>query len=243
MIQFTNKKILFNQPYFLGDIIFVMALIQKYVNDGYDILYPVRDEYYNLQKNFPTVKMIPLSKFPEYEKYNTHQVIVEDSVYIVLSLRYSYERVTTQHMKNKYECVGLPMKMWRDIKIVRDYNMENKLFIELGLKPDEKYNLINEFHRPFFHRTPIIIKNEYKNIYMSKLGNYSLLDWIGIMEKAQSIHTIATSLIFLMDSIDTMPKDMYLYRRYKGEEHNGGYWDHSDYNYLLNKNYIYEPVK
>jgi len=107
------------------------------------------------------------------------------------------------------------------------------------LKLDEKYNLINEFHRPFFHNTPLIVESEYRNIYMSQLEGYSLLDWIGVMEKAQSIHTIATSLIFLMDSIDSMPEEMHLYRRYRGEEHNGGYWNHSDYDFLLNKNYVY----
>jgi len=238
MKQFTGKKLLINQPYFLGDILFVMALIQKLVNDGHDVTFPVRDEYYNLQKNFPTVKMIPLSKFPQYEAYNKGEVLFQGIDYLTLSLRHSYLK-GKGHMKIKYSCIGLDMEMWRDINIVRDLETEQKLFNELGLKSDEKYNLINEFHRPFFHNTPIVVEGEYRNIYMSQLEGYSLLDWIGVMENAQSIHTIATSLIFLMDSIDSMPEEMHLYRRYRGEEHNGGYWDHSDYDFLLNKNYIY----
>jgi len=234
-----NKKIIINQPYFLGDIIYVIALIQKLVADGYDIIFPVRDEYYDLQKNFPTINMIPLTEFPEYDKYNRIDVVFEDNKYTAISLRHSNTRIGKGHMTNKYECVGMKMDDWRNIQIVRDFEAENELFNELQLKPDDKYNLINEFHRPFFHNTPILIETEFKNIYMSQLEGYSLFDWIGVMEKAQSIHTVATSIIFLMDSIDSMPEEMHLYRRYRGEEHNGGYWDHSDYDYLLNKNYIY----
>jgi len=234
-----NKKILINQPYFLGDIIFVMAIIQKFINDGYDVIYPVRDEYINLQKNFPTVNMIPLSKFPEYETYNSHNIIIEDDKYIAISLRHSYARTAiNRHMKNKYDIVELPLETWRNIKIVRDFKTEEKLFTELGLKPNEKYNLINEFHRPFFHRTPIIVESEFRNIYMSQLSGYSLLDWIGVMENAESIHTIATSIIFPMDAINTMPEKMHIYRRYN--ENNGTYYDHSDYNYLLTKDYVYQ---
>lgn len=235
-----NKKILINQPYFLGDIIFVMALIQKYVNEGYDVIFPVRDEYYDLQKNFPTVKMIPLSNFPNYEKYNRVESLFEDDEYQVISLRHSFTRKgLPYHMRNKYECIDLSMDLWREIKIIRDFETEKKLFEELGLKPDEKYNLINEFHRPFFHRTPIIIENGNRNIYMSQLDGYSLFDWIGVMEKAQTLHMIASSSQYLMETIPTMPKEMHIYRRYRGEEHNGGYWDHRDYQYLFNKDYVW----
>jgi len=241
MTQFiTNKKYLVIQPYFLGDILFVMAAVQKYVNDGYDVIYPVRDEYLNLKKNFPTVNMVSINQIPNLiEKYSDVNSI-EDDEYITLPFHKSILRETEDfHMKNKYEYLNLPMEMWRKIQISRDIEKETQLFSELGLKHGDKYNLINEFHRPFFHRTPIVVEGEYKNIYMSQLDGYSLLDWIGIMEKAQSIHTVATSIIFLMDSIDSMPNEMHLYRRYRGEEHNGGYWDHSAYNYLIIKNYIY----
>jgi len=233
-----NKKILINQPYFLGDIIFVMALIQKLVIDGYDVTYPVRDEYINLQKNFPTVKMIPLSRFPNYERYNRTEVLFEDNEYVAISLRHSYTRKgLPYHMNNKYESIGLPVDMWRDIKITRDFETEKKIFDELGLKPDEKYNLINEFHRPFFHRTPILIENDNRNIYMSQLDGYSLLDWIGIMENAQSLHMIASSSQYLMETIPTMPKEMHIYRRYN--ENTGGYWDHSSYEFLFKRNYVW----
>lgn len=66
---------------------------------------------------------------------------------------------------------------------------------------------------------------------MSKIDGYSIFDWIGIMVNAQSIHTVGTSLVFLMDIIISMPSDMHIYRRTDK--------DHSTYNYLLTKKYIY----
>jgi len=236
----TSKKILINQPYFLGDIIFVMALIQKFVNEGYDVIFPVRDEYYGLQKNFPTVNMIPLSQFPQYEKYNRVEPVFVDNEYQVISLRHSFTRKgLPYHMRNKYECIVLPMDLWREIKYVRDYKIENKLFDEIGVSSDEKYNLINEFHRPFFHRTPIPVDNGNKNVYMMQLEGYSLLDWIGVMEKAQTLHMIASASQYVMETIPTMPVEKHIYRRYRGVEHNGGYWDHRDYQYLFNGEYVW----
>jgi hypothetical protein len=237
-IVLPKKKVLINQPYFLGDIIFVMALVQKYVNEGYDVIYPVRDEYMNLQKNFPTIKLIPLSRFPMYEQYNRTDTWFEDSEYIVISLRHSYLRKgLPYHMKDKYEGMGLQLDLWREIKIVRDFETEKKLFTELGLNPDEKYNLINEFERPFFHRIPITVVSPYKNVYMSKLKEFSLLDWIGVMEKAQSIHAIGSAIQYLMETIPTMPKDLHIYRRW--DENTNRFHDHKNYSFLFNKEYIY----
>jgi len=239
MKQFTaNKKILVIQPYYLGDIIFVMAAVQKYVNEGYNVIFPVRDEYLNLKKNFPTVNIISINQIPNLiEKYSSIQII-EDEEYITLPFHKSIIRESEHfHMKNKYNYVDLPLETWRNIQITRDYEKEKELLNYLNIQDGDKYNLINEFHRPFFQRTPIVVNNGNKNIYMNKIDGYSLLDWIGVMEKAQSIHTVATSIIFLLDAMDIMPEDMQIYRRFN--ENTGGYYDHSAYSYLLNKKYIY----
>jgi hypothetical protein len=233
-----NKIIVINQPYFLGDILFSMAQVQKYVNDGYNVIYPVRDEYMNLQKNFPMVKLVPLSQFYEYETLNTPQPIIETDRYVILSLRHSYTRKgLPYHMRDKYEAFGLPLDLWRELLIIRDYEAEKKLFAEIGVNPDEKYNLINEFERPFFNRIPIVVESEYRNIYMSKIGNFSLLDWIGVIEKAQSIHAIGSAILYVMETISTMPNEIHIYRRW--DENTNKFHDHMNYSFLFNKNFIY----
>ena len=228
-----NKKILMDQPGFIGDIIFVMAIAQKYANDGYIVDFPVFPEYVtnpSIQKYFPTINFISMNDFSNYNRYHSVKMI-EDENYKCLPLRASASRRSDQHMKEKYEFLGLDFNMWRDIEINRDYDAENKLMKKIGIEKGMKYNLINEYHMYFFEKISIPVNNSEKNIYMSKIDGYSVFDWIGIMENAKSIHTVGTSLIFFMDSLSTMPKNMHLYPR-KDKSY-------SSYDYLLKKNYTF----
>ncbi len=229
-----NKKVFVDQPGYLGDIIFVMAIAQKYAKEGYVVDYPVYDEYLespSIQKNFPTINFASINKFPNYKKYYCTK-LSEDSEYIYLPFISNYlKNPCHNHMEFKYKYLNIPVSTWRNVEITRDFNAENKLSLELGIKEGEKYNLVNEYHKRAFVKAPIRFNSKNKNIFMSKIKGYNLFDWIGVMEKAESIHTVGTSIIFLMDAINTMPKEMHIYRRLAG--------DHSSYNYLLNKKYIY----
>lgn len=228
-----NQKILIDQPGFLGDIIFVIAIAQKYVNDGYDVDFPVFKEHMeepSIQKYFPLINFISMDDFPQYNTY--HGVdIVDNEEYHSLPLRASASRRGNQHMKEKYEFLGLDFNLWRDIQITRDYDAEKKLLNHLEITDDLEFNLINENHMYFFEKISIPVNKDEKNIYMSKIDGFSLFDWIGVMEKAKSIHTVGTSIIFLMDTYNTMPEDMHFYPR-KDKSY-------SSYDYLLNKKYIY----
>ncbi len=225
------KKILIDQPGFLGDIIFVMAIAQKYQNDGYDVDFPVLDEYLNnnFEYYFPGINFIPMSDFKIYHKY--HRVdFFEDDTYKYIPLRCSPESGHGNHMKYKYDMLGFDFNMWRDIKIKRNYENEDKLIKLLNIENVE-YNLINEFHQRNFTRREIIVNNGLPNIFMSKLDGFSFFDWIGVIQNASTIHSVGTSIIFLLDVIDLKSNDLNLYRRFDKS--------HSTYNFLLNKKYKY----
>jgi len=116
-------------------------------------------------------------------------------------------------MKHKYEIMGLDFNTWRNIKIQRDYDSEKKLFNILELNKKSEYNLINENHKRAFERVVIPVNGDENNIYMSKIDGFTMFDWLGVMENAKSIHTVGTSLVFLMDIYDTMPTEMHIYPR------------------------------
>ena len=228
-----SKKILIDQPGFIGDIIFVMAIAQKYVNDGYVVDFPVFPEHMekpSIQEYFPTINFMSMDDFPQYNTYHGVK-IVENEEYYSLPLRGSATRRSNQHMKEKYEFLNLDFNMWRNIQINRNYDAETRLVELLGVDDGLPYNLINEFHMRHFERVVIPVNKNDKNIYMSKIEGFSLFDWIGVMEKAKSIHTVGTSIVFLMDALDTMPDDMHLYPRNDKP--------HSTYDFLLEKKYIY----
>lgn len=234
-ISLPKKRVLIDQPLFLGDIIFVMAIAQKYANEGHIVDFPLENEYYDIpiQKYFPNpnINYMRMEDFSEYKNYD-NMIYIEDDKYIYLPLSESWRRVRFQQMGNKYTFIGLPIKMWRDVKIIRDYKRENKLFNKLGLIDGDKYNLINEHYRKALIKVPISVNNGYKNIFMKKIDDYSLFDWIGVMQRAQSIHTIGTSILFIMDLIENMPADMHVYKRNDGKLHDV-------YDYLYIKKYIY----
>jgi len=229
-----NKKILINQPGFIGDIIFVMAIAQDYARKGYEVIIPVFSEYLespSIEKYFPEIIFISIDEFPIPKQYIFSYYPIEDNEYIYLPLSLSPDRGGDEHMKYKYELLGLDFNSWRNIEIIRDYDAENRLLEFLRIEDEISFNLVNEFHMCHFEKVTIPVNENEKNIYMSKIDGFGLFDWMGVMEKAKSIHTVGTSIVFLMDAFDTMPEEMHLYPRNDKP--------HSTYDFLLKKNYIY----
>lgn len=227
-----KKKILIDQPGFWGDIIFVMAIAQKYVNEGYIVDFPVYDEYINasIQKYFPTVNILPLSSFEN----NGYEILInkiDAEEYTILPLRESPNRGFNRHMENKYTILGLPVDLWREIDITRDYEVEKELLNILEINDGDKFNFINENHQPSFVKKTIPVNNEFRNVYMEKIKNFSIFDWIGVMERAQTIHTVGTSIIFLLEILKANPKEMHIYQRNDK--------NHSTYDYLLKRDFKY----
>jgi hypothetical protein len=233
-----DKKIIFiDQPRFLGDIIFVMAIAQKYTEDGYLVEFPIDDQYLQnagIRKNFPSVNLVPLSGYRNYEKYHGAGTFEDDTHQYFLLSDSTFGAPANQHMRYKYESIGLPMKIWRSIKITRDYDSENKLMDIIGLKKGEKFNLINEYYsNKKISNMEVSISNDYKNIYMSKVNGFNMFDWMGVIEQAESIHTVHTSLQYILDVMPNITNNLHIYLR------SGIYEPHSYYNYLFEKKYIY----
>jgi len=234
------KKYLFNQPAGLGDILFLMAIAQKWHEEGYVIVWPTAVHFHEHQKNFPEVKFIPQEKFFFYDHYDSKHFIYEDDQYKSFPFRWAdvilnngKSNVQTC-MRDKYTLVDLPMNMWRTFKITRDYEKEDKLFKSLGLLENEEFNLINENQTRIFQKTKIEVKNSLKNVYMNRDDEqYNMLDWLKVIYKAKTIHTVATSTLVLIDRLDDLPAlEKHIYKRI---------WDtdHSWYNYYLQQQYIF----
>lgn len=234
-----NKKVFVDQPGWLGDIIFVMAIAQKYANEGYVVDYPVYDEYLepaSIQKNFPTINFIARSKFPNYSKYyGTNKS--EDDEYIYLPFISNYHKhPSSNHMRYKYEMLKFSLDMWRNVEIVRDFNAEQKLIEKLNIMPDEKFNLINANYSTYHKRVgkmSLTINNNYRNIYMSIINEFNLFDWIGVIEKATTIHTIHTAVHYILDVLPNITNELHIYPRIEVND------SHDRIKFLFNKKYIY----
>jgi len=229
------KKYLFNQPAGLGDIMFIMAIAQKYYEEGNVIHWPIDPCYGDYSYNFPEVKFIPQDKFFLYNFYDSKHFIFEDDNYISIPFRWADviihgKSVEKTQMFDKYILLGMDPEIWRNIKIVRNIDKENELYKLIGLKEDEEFNLINENQTRIYQKTKIEINNGIRNVYMNAIPGYNMLDWLKIIYKATNIYTVATSILILMDKIidDLQTKEIHIYKRI---------WNtpHSEYNYYMKK--------
>jgi len=234
-----NKPVFVDQPGWLGDIIFVMSIAQKYASMGHDVYYPVYDNYLkipSIKKNFPEINFSSVKNFPNYKKYYG-MTITEDSDYIFLPFVGNFNKYKhTDHMRYKYELLGYSLDMWRDVKITRDYDAENKLMNELNISYGEKYNLINQNYstiRKITGSASFVIDNNFRNINMKILDGYNLFDWMGIIERATTIHTIHTSIQYILDVMLNITEELHIYPRTEIGE------SHSKYDYIFTKKYEY----
>jgi hypothetical protein len=232
------KKVIIDQPGYLGDIIYVMAIAQKYVSEGYDVVFPIFGEYLNerFEKNFPDILFIDVNACDEYKKYHTNRKYYEDDEYIYIPCRWSPSQSGDQHMKIKYEHIGLSYMTWRNIKIIRDNIAEQELIDCLGIEKNMKFNLINRNYssqKKINAKVNYLTDNEFPNIEMSFVSGYSLFDWIGIIERAETIHTIHTSIHYILDVLPNITNEIHIYPRTEVNDR------HERYNFLFEKNYIY----
>ena len=97
----------------------------------------------------------------------------------------------------------------------RDLAREKSLVDKLGIDLDSKYNLINKnYGSPpgNLSRDDITPSNGYPNVYMEFFDNVHLFDWLTVAEHAYEIHTMETSLCYMLEKLDI--KGVYVYSKY-----------------------------
>jgi hypothetical protein len=223
------KDIYIDQPKNLGDIIFVMAIAQYYISLGHKVCFPLTEKFLNpsIQKNFPGVDFILIDKFENYSKYRYINKFEDDS-FMYFLLR------DILPMSAKYLTYNFSVDMWRTIKITRDLQAEKELIKLLGVKSSEKFNLINKnYAKSITSKLLIKPNNDYKNILMNQINGFNLFDWMGVIELAETIHTIHTSVHYILDIMSNITNEIHIYPRKEMNQ------PHSRYDYLFKKSYIY----
>ena len=110
---------------------------------------------------------------------------------------------------------------WKDKAMwQRDANKENDLIKRLKINDGEEYNLINNhFRTNNTGVTDIKINNGQRNIELAILPGFSLFDWAKVIENATEIHTVSTSIIYILELLQLKAKHVGIYPR-KPDESN-----------------------
>lgn len=239
-----NKNCLIYQPLGLGDIIWILPIVDVIIGSGYTVYYPVGDVYYDMvstyieKENLVWVREgddFPLKKY--YGQYGA----VENDNQLYLPLTYAdryFPQCST--MISKYYFLSIPIGDWRkSFSMKRNADREKKLVEKYDLF--EEYILVNKsFGTEYQDRNLDLVstkKIHYMNIEQDKENGFHLFDWILALENASEIHTVETSLCFLVDKY-CLNNSIHMYEKRKKDEPNTFY---KNINLLFrNPNWIYE---
>jgi len=224
-----KKPIIINAFHGLGDILFCIQLYRKLIEEGHTVIHPYLPVYSGIWKHFPEIVWIPKDKLAI--NYHDRKTVETDDVKI-LPLRWC--ETPNAVMRSKYDFMGWDFMEWRGLTWERDFESEEKLFDSLGLKEGDKYILVNETFQND-ERGKMRIKTDVgiKRIDIKHIKGYTLLDWGKVIENAIEIHTVSTSLNYIIDcEMLDINCPMHIYPRHPKE----GF---SAIDYLMKKNYTW----
>lgn len=225
--------VVINQPFGLGDFLFCIPIARDYIAEGYKVIWPVIPAYQNINKHFPDITFVNKEMLKiDYERKDEYEL----NGMMVVPLRWSYEIINVPFrdcMKSKYLMFKKDWRRWRESTWVRDTAKEDELFYQvLGLKDGERFNLINAtFRNDLSGWVPVQVRNDYRNIELKTHEGFTLLDWGKVIENASTIHTVSTSINYMLELMALKATDVHLYVRKPDER------DFRNIDYLFSKRY------
>jgi hypothetical protein len=213
-----KKTCLIHQQQGIGDLIFIQKIVRKYVENNFNVICPIKIEHRVIRDHFSAeaVRYPLISEdgklLERFEFDHEHVRLVSECEtdfadarfaapfhrgdFVFLALGPAYRRVADGLMLSKYLLAGIDYSDWPDyVKTKRNYAAEAALWGHLGLKRNSKYTLINEFSS----NGRIEIKAPGEAVYMRKIGDYSLFDWLTVLERCSRLVTVDTSLVWLAE--------------------------------------------
>lgn len=232
----SKDVIIMNQFFGLGDILFLVAAARSYIAKGHKVIWPVQSSYVGINKHFPDITFVDKDLLKiDYDKQDGQQ----GNGFTVVPIRFTHRMKNMPFkdcMKSKYEFLDMDLEDWRGLTWERDHKAEDILFKKLGLKEGDKYCLVNQYFRNTNDgNAKINHGSKLKVVNMSTVEGFTLLDWHKVIENATEIHTVSTSIIYMLECMEVKAKDaIHIYKRVPDEV------NHNNYDYLLKKNhYIY----
>lgn len=210
------------QYFGLGDIIFEQTLVRKIAN-GSAILWPVAPQFKDgLQQAYPDITFADRTKMDI--DYNRQDDYVQNDMRC-LPFRWAdaiLQVPYTQCMSSKYQLYNQDYRTWKEQAMWhRDSDKEDELFKSFGCDKGE-YVFTNVFFGSESQLRISVPMQESWNlplIEMRTIPRFSLFDWAKVLENANEIHTVSTSILFLLEMLDLKAKEVHLYCR-KPIEHN-----------------------
>ena len=228
-----------NQFLGLGDILFIVPLIRKWLSQGHDIIWPIADEYIDIKRHFPDIQFVAKSSFAmDYDNKTSFIHQFRWGRYRVINIRWNTCQVAdgSDAMTGKYLMFNENPDLWRELKWMRNIKKEVELAQRLDINGSYELHCChfgNETDGGKQHR--VVSKSGLKIVTMTQLPGYTMLDWSGIIENADIIHAVSSSSLYMFEMLDLKAKEIHLYGR------KAGLRDHDFVRPIRTKNYILHP--
>ena len=205
-----NKICEINQPLGLGDILLCEPIANYYYKKGFDINFIVKDDFMWIREYINYINFI------NKPNSNTEPIFEKNYIYLPLI----YKKISNDEnfkkggwLYDKYTTSRLDPDLWKTFNFNRNLKKENDLFDYLNLN-NKKYILVNGNHS--FGTRHLQVNSEHQVILMNYIEGYTMLDWCKVMEKAEEIHTVSTSILYPLIKLNH--KNITVYdRNYKGD--------------------------
>jgi hypothetical protein len=215
-LDVNKQTCIFKQFSGLGDILYCQKIRVHYeTNLNYNVIWPVIPEYSWISDYIE-------GNYPPPGDYGGD---------IVLDLQNANNQFkNSKIMAAKYELAGIDREDWADyFTFKRKPDKEDDLFYNvLGLKDDEEYYLVSNNYGtpPEYKKYDINLGDDKKVINLDFVDGFTLFDWSKVFENAVEIHTIDSSVNYIMEKLKLKAEGrLYIYSR-RGT-------DYSQINYLF----------
>lgn len=240
-------KVVVNQTWGLGDILYIERIYAYLAGLGLRVIAPVQDQYVWIQEHIPYVDFRKQSEFAmDYERFDFGPLVADgktqaDTLYLPTRFSDQIHRGLMPHdssasrywMTDKYRVLGLDPSAWLGLTLVRNRGREEMLK-EMVLQDIEgDYDFCNlSYHNMNNHRlSPSLIRGSGRPmVEMRRIDGYTMVDWSGVIEGARSVHTVSTSVLYMVHPLHRPGVDFHLYPRlpetgfYTVEDFLPGYW-------------------
>lgn len=202
------KSVVINQPSGLGDIFFCQKIAEIFIYNDYEVLWPLKSSIHWVGNYIINTKKVHYINEMDFIKpENSIEIILDGAQNITGGLV----------MPSKYEILGIDWSDWLlYFNFERNIKKENELYYDvLGLKDNEHYTFINKYYGtpPDYAIYDVEENPNEKNINLEMIENFTIFDWIKVIENANRISIIDTSLNYIIEKIEIKTNDLTCYCR------------------------------
>jgi|688.fasta_scaffold190958_4 IS1 family transposase len=229
-----KKIMLINQPAGLGDIFYLQKAVKYYADQGVKIYWPVQKEFGYLTEylDYPNINYYPQDKNYPYKnlcegqynlfskQYKTSIMDHENNIQILYTpfthahAEFEIFQKVKSTMLVKYSLVDQTHENWQNyFTFKRNPKREEILKNKLNLKKNEEFIFVNDLFAspPNMLKREMNIKSNLKIVYNDGLPCH-IFDYCWILENAKEIHTIESSLCYIVEVLNTTDK-LFMYSR------------------------------